>query len=554
MQSLSNTSSYAPLQATSQASSYAPSHAEQPLHFRSDGSFRVLQMADIQDGPDVSPDTIRLLEAAIAQADPDLVVLTGDQIRGYDPAWMRTFLRRRGEKIGDRVRVVTKFESAFREKNECLHQAVHNRIAQLLRLVHAKPETVSRLDTMHQQLDDVEQRMLDASEQHRDTTKEQLLDDARAKVRQCFQGFLAPMVAADVPFAATYGNHDFQCGILIGEQDDIYREFAGCLNPKASDENALAPEPGTFALPIYTQDGTRIAMSIMMVNSGDYADDMQQDADDTTSSNSDNDMAHARAGSTSASEQAAYMVNARGLDLADSDGYGLPSEQALDWLESVQHTLQQMNGDNKPVPSIAFQHIAPQEFYDCLKEVPAYTPHAVEGARAFAGRCFVLNPDVCYPGGMLGESIGCADTNAGQVERMRQAGGYFALYCGHDHKNAFVGHVHDMDLGYAPTCGFTSYGPKTKLRGVRLFEFHESDPTKYRTRMLNWGELVGGRSSNELRVFVEDHVVTDGASLRDELRRPSVFATLSALSASVLAAVSYGVFRISRALYRAVHR
>lgn len=35
------------------------------LHFRADGTFRVLQLADVQDGPDVSPDTIRLLEAAI---------------------------------------------------------------------------------------------------------------------------------------------------------------------------------------------------------------------------------------------------------------------------------------------------------------------------------------------------------------------------------------------------------------------------------------------------------------------------------------------------------
>ena len=55
------------------------------LRFREDGSFRVLQMADVQDGPDVLPDTIRLIREAIREADPDLVVFTGDQIRGYDP-------------------------------------------------------------------------------------------------------------------------------------------------------------------------------------------------------------------------------------------------------------------------------------------------------------------------------------------------------------------------------------------------------------------------------------------------------------------------------------
>lgn len=46
------------------------------LRFREDGSFRVLQMADIQDGPNVLPDTIRLIREAIRKADPDLVVFT----------------------------------------------------------------------------------------------------------------------------------------------------------------------------------------------------------------------------------------------------------------------------------------------------------------------------------------------------------------------------------------------------------------------------------------------------------------------------------------------
>ena len=42
------------------------------LRFRGDGhgdgTFRVLQMADVQDGPDVDPDTVALIEAAIREA------------------------------------------------------------------------------------------------------------------------------------------------------------------------------------------------------------------------------------------------------------------------------------------------------------------------------------------------------------------------------------------------------------------------------------------------------------------------------------------------------
>lgn len=84
------------------------------LRFNSDGTFRVLQMADIQDGPNVRKDTIRLIEAAIKKTHPNLIVFTGDQIRGYDPAYIDTFLRRRGERPGTRVRIVTKIEAKLR--------------------------------------------------------------------------------------------------------------------------------------------------------------------------------------------------------------------------------------------------------------------------------------------------------------------------------------------------------------------------------------------------------------------------------------------------------
>ena len=103
------------------------------------------------------------------------------------------------------------------------------------------------------------------------------------------------------------------------------------------------------------------------------------------------------------------------------------------------------------------------------------------------------------------------------------------MFVGHDHKNTFIGHVHGMDLGYTPTCGFESYGPQSRLRAVRCFEFTERNPTDYQTWLLSWGELVGRYSSNEARVFVEDHLPTSAAVVRNQLRRPGVFLTLCGL-------------------------
>ena len=483
------------------------------LRFREDGSFRVLQMADIQDGPNVLPDTIRLIREAIRKADPDLVVFTGDQIRGYDPAYIDTFLRRRGEEPGARVRAVTEVEAKLRGITRRARNRVNNRLL-AMKSDGGNPDVQQTASTASTTSALVYSTTSDP--QDVPTTLDELMDETRDKVRRTFAGFLGPVIEAEVPFAATYGNHDFQCGILADEQDGIYREFPGCLNPVDS------LEPGTFALPIEASDGSgRVAMSVMMVNSGDYAGKPEE-----------ND-----------AQYPAYVVNPRGLDLADSDGYGTPSPEAIDWLGAVQSELGERNGDGKPVPAIAFQHIPPQEFYDCLKEVPAWTPNAVEGARTHAGHCYVLNHEICRPGSRLGEAIGCADENVGEVDALREAGGYFALFCGHDHKNAFVGHAHGIDLGYAPTCGFECYGPKSRYRGIRLFEFHESNPAGYVTRMLTWGDLVGRYSSNEVRVWFEDHCVTGAISMRNELRRPQVFAVLSG-------AMSLGFMAVIRSLVK----
>lgn len=58
------------------------------------GSFRIMQIADTQEIPAVSPDTIKLISAALDSEKPDLVVFTGDQIKGYSSF----FLGEKGKK------------------------------------------------------------------------------------------------------------------------------------------------------------------------------------------------------------------------------------------------------------------------------------------------------------------------------------------------------------------------------------------------------------------------------------------------------------------------
>ena len=47
------------------------------------GKFRIMQIADIQDTQRTSDATVRFIREALKKAQPDLVVFTGDQIKGY---------------------------------------------------------------------------------------------------------------------------------------------------------------------------------------------------------------------------------------------------------------------------------------------------------------------------------------------------------------------------------------------------------------------------------------------------------------------------------------
>lgn len=53
------------------------------MKFNKDGKFKIMQITDMQEIMKTSPDTLKLLESAVEQEKPDLVVYTGDQIKGY---------------------------------------------------------------------------------------------------------------------------------------------------------------------------------------------------------------------------------------------------------------------------------------------------------------------------------------------------------------------------------------------------------------------------------------------------------------------------------------
>lgn len=192
------------------------------LQFHQSGKFRVLQFTDIQDGPKVSKDTVKLIEASLDATRPDIVIFTGNQIAGYDAVYSQTMRKRRWNKAQATV------QSSAERYEEALRQT-------------------------------------------------------RSMVRSTIEQLVRPLADRSVPWVVTFGNHDFQCGLDNAEIERICQEFPGCLNPAPTETSAgekagmlleqrvYGCEPGTFALPVMNVDRTCNVLGLVLVDSGDYA-------------------------------------------------------------------------------------------------------------------------------------------------------------------------------------------------------------------------------------------------------------------------------------------
>lgn len=459
------------------------------LQFHNSGKFRILQLSDIQDGPTVSSDTIRLIAAACDAARPDLVVLTGDQIAGYHSAYHATYRKRRWNTALDSIIGVGRQAANF-----------------LGDAMQGFPQTPQISESSQRRQEELGERASSASDPDdaQRLAHERALAGTRDLVRQSIRQFMQPIVERGIPFAVTYGNHDFQCGIDNCEFDAIFRELPGCLNPETTGAEpqramhmpgsgmpgqvAYAAEPGTFALPVSDVGHTRTVFGIVLLDSGDYA----------------------RGG-----------------------GYGSPSATGLDFLRTVPRL---MGGAR----SIVFQHIPLPQFYDLLRVVPSTTAYAVQGYRTYDSQTYLLDETKTLPGSFLGEGISCPDTDSGEFQVMKDSDGYFALFAGHDHRNGFVGVDDGIMLGATPTCGFGAYGPDPKMRSARLFEFDIRHPYAPRTQLLQFGDLVGKPSSRKAYTFAMSHVPTNAGDTWNLLRRPKVFGGVLAVAVGLVAGKLFG--------------
>ena len=73
------------------------------LQFKN-GQFTIMQITDAQENHTVNPDTIKLISLALDKVKPDLVVFTGDQLKGYSPSFRGNTKQKISRTIADLLR------------------------------------------------------------------------------------------------------------------------------------------------------------------------------------------------------------------------------------------------------------------------------------------------------------------------------------------------------------------------------------------------------------------------------------------------------------------
>ena len=268
-------------------------------------------------------------------------------------------------------------------------------------------------------------------------------DNMVGKDIRAIDEMVTPLVERDVPFTFVFGNHDDQDGVSKEAQLREFQKFDGCLAYDAVPElHGVA----THNLPILSSDGKKTAFNLWMFDSGSY-----------------------------------YVED--GVEL----GYDWVREDQIEWYNSVRDDMAKENGGNL-VPSIAFQHIIPQEpckeiFYESPFNFGNLTNNFADGTS------YTFIPNLTKYDGLIFEQSCPSYGNDGQWDAMVQGGDVLGLVVGHDHVNNFVANVDGVDLIQTPAVTYNSY--YTALyQGARIIELSEDDLWNYETYVLTANELA----------------------------------------------------------------
>lgn len=367
---------------------------ESSLRFK-DGKFKIMQITDTQEVHKVNPDTVKLITLALEREKPDLVVFTGDQIKGYS--------------------------SSFK-------------------------------------------------------------GNTKQKITETLSEIFFPIIEREIPFTATFGNHDRDCGIENRTQAEIYKTFPGFVSgvPRCPEDS------GTFSLRLKDSKNEKDVFAL-------------------------------------------YLIDSNAKD-KETKAYSPVFKEQVEWFKSERESLKAENGSY--LPSLVFQHIPVPEIYRAIKQVKKGTKGAVEAFYSHSGEFYTLFDDSLSKGGFMHESPAAPDINNGEFDALKEKGDVLGVFFGHDHINSFVKAVDGIDLGYTQGAGFNVYGPG-KRRGVRVFELDESNLRCYKNYTVTMEDLCDYKPAKPFTEFFFTHTPSSVKQVEKAAKKAAVF-----LAAATVCAVS----------------
>ena len=268
-------------------------------------------------------------------------------------------------------------------------------------------------------------------------------EKCRENVEKAINRLFSVFESFDIPFVLTFGNHDRETGLPNEEQAKIYAKMKNCIC--FDDLNDGRPDAGTFNVPIMSSDGSRTAMNIYVFDTGSKTNGV----------------------------------------------YGDVRKEQLEWLDKKSS---EVNAD-----SIVFQHIPVDEIYQLLEKVPKGTEGAEPAYGTRKGEYYKRRDGIKFMG-EYGETPAALPRECGEFEQLKKQGDVFAVYCGHDHYDSFIGTVDGIDLGYCPGAGYNTYG--IRQREVRVFEFEESNVRDYKTYTVSYGDVCDKPLAEPVKTYI----------------------------------------------------
>lgn len=259
------------------------------------------------------------------------------------------------------------------------------------------------------------------------------------QVRQAYNNVIAPIEAAKVPWALTFGNHDEDSLKKSGMTETRIINFLRGYEHNMNERDDATSGHSNVVLPVGARRGRGTAAALWLLDSARYEHE-----------------------------------TLNGQKVEEYTYETLHSDQVA-WYRERSLALEKANGG--PVPGLMWMHIPVWETRFMWFGSP--TDWTRESHAKALKKHRITDPQ-------RNEREYVSQFNSGIYNTVRERGDVMGIYFGHDHVNTYEGDYFGVRLGYGPGTGYGTYGlegaAKHELRGCRVFILDERRPGEFQTR------------------------------------------------------------------------